>query len=62
MTWHSEKRRIFMARIATGDHDLVVMTHSAFESIDVHPDTKRAYIQERIKEYKHVLCSIDPQA
>jgi N12 class adenine-specific DNA methylase/SAM-dependent methyltransferase len=50
-----EKRRIFMARIATGDHDLVVMTHSAFQSIDVHPDTKRAYIEERIKEYKQVL-------
>jgi len=54
-----EKRRIFMARIATGDHDLVVMTHSAFESIDVHPDTKRAYIQERIKEFKQLLCAND---
>jgi N12 class adenine-specific DNA methylase len=54
-----ENRRIFMARIATGDHDLVVMTHSAFEAVDVHPDTKKAYIQERIKEYKQVLYSID---
>jgi len=54
-----ENRRIFMARIATGDHDLVVMTHSAFEAIDVHSDTKKAYIQERIKEYRQVLYSID---
>ena len=54
-----ENRRIFMARIATGDHDLVVMTHSAFESIDVHPDTKRAYIEERLKEFRQVLYSIN---
>jgi N12 class adenine-specific DNA methylase/SAM-dependent methyltransferase len=53
-----ENRRIFMARIATGDHDLVIMTHGAFEAIDVHPATKRAYIQQRIKEYKQVLLSI----
>ncbi|MFL5625472.1 MAG: DEAD/DEAH box helicase family protein, partial [Ktedonobacteraceae bacterium] len=57
-----EKRRIFMARIATGNHDLVVMTHSAFESIDVHPDTKRAYMLERIREYEQVLYSIDSKS
>ncbi len=53
-----ENRRIFMARIATGDHDLVIMTHAAFEAIGVHPATKSAYIQQRIKEYKQVLLSI----
>ena len=36
-----EKRRIFMARIATGDHDLVVMTHAAFEAIAVHPGDQK---------------------
>jgi Helicase conserved C-terminal domain/Type III restriction enzyme, res subunit len=53
-----EKRRIFMARIATGNHDLVVMTHAAFEAIAVHPETKRAYIEQRIKEYKQVLYGV----
>jgi N12 class adenine-specific DNA methylase len=57
-----ENRRIFMARIATGDHDLVIMTHSAFEAINVHPETKRAYIAEQIRAYKQVLYSIDPHS
>ncbi len=54
-----ERRRIFMARIATGDYDLVIMTHSAFEAIDVHPHTRRAYMQEQIRAYKQVLCSMN---
>jgi N12 class adenine-specific DNA methylase len=57
-----EKRRIFMARIATGDHDLVIMTHSAFEAINVHPETKKEYIEERIREYKQILCGIRPNS
>ena len=57
-----EKRRIFMARIATGNHDLVVMTHAAFEAIAVHPETKRAYIEQRIKEYKQVLYGVGSNA
>ena len=57
-----EKRRIFMARIATGDHDLIVMTHSAFEAINVHPETKKEYIEERIREYKQILCAINPNS
>jgi N12 class adenine-specific DNA methylase/phospholipid N-methyltransferase len=54
-----ERRRLFMARIATGDYDLVIMTHSAFEAIDVHPHTRRAYMQEQIRAYKQVLCSMN---
>jgi N12 class adenine-specific DNA methylase len=54
-----EHRRIFLARIATGDHDLIVMTHAAFAAIGVHPDTSKAYIEQRITEYKQVLYSIN---
>lgn len=54
-----ENRRIFMARIATGNYDMVVMTHSAFQAIDVHADTKRAFIREEIKAYKQLLLGVD---
>ncbi|GHP00684.1 hypothetical protein KSF_107310 [Reticulibacter mediterranei] len=55
-----DKRRLFMARIATGDYDLVIMTHSAFEAINVHPETKREHIRQQIREYQQVLCAIAP--
>jgi N12 class adenine-specific DNA methylase/SAM-dependent methyltransferase len=57
-----EHRRLFLARIATGTYDLIVMTHSAFQAIDVHPSTRAAYIREQIREYKQVLSRIPPES
>lgn len=42
-----ENRRVFAARCATGDWDAVIMTHSAFTMIPVHPDTERVWVQEQ---------------
>ena len=47
-----ERRKLFAARIATGDYDFVVMTHSGLGSIGVHPETEKAYIDHKIAIYR----------
>lgn len=42
-----ENRRVFAARCATGDWDAVIMTHSAFTMIPVHPNTEAKWVQEQ---------------
>ncbi|MFE1270649.1 helicase-related protein, partial [Streptomyces sp. NPDC058758] len=39
------KRREFIARAATGDWDAVIMTQTAFESIQMRPEAQLAYIE-----------------
>lgn len=41
-----DKRREFAARIATGDWDVVVMTHATFEKIPLSPPTMDAFVGE----------------
>lgn len=54
-----DRRKIFAARVATGNHDFVVMTHSAFGALNVHPDTERAYIEQSIELYREALEGIE---
>lgn len=55
-----DKRRQFCARIATGDWDAVIITHSSFERIKMSDDFMRSYIldeiariEEALEEYAH---------
>jgi N12 class adenine-specific DNA methylase len=50
----ASRRRLFVARCATGDWDAVIMSRSAFERIPLSPDVQRAYLArevERIREW-----------
>lgn len=47
-----ENRRLFAARCATGDYDMVVMTHQAFTSLPVDPDTERFWIEKQKAELR----------
>lgn len=42
----SKNRRAFTARCATQEWDMVLVTHSAFNAMDVDPDTQQRYIEE----------------
>lgn len=42
----SRNRRAFTARCATQQWDIVLVTHSAFNSMDVDPSTQVAYLEE----------------
>jgi len=45
-----ERRRELVSRIATGDWDAVVITHSSFERIRMSPRFSQAYIEEVLGE------------
>ncbi len=51
----AERRKIFAARVAMGDYDFVVMTHSGFGALPVHPETERLYLEKRIAAYWQTL-------
>ena len=54
-------RKLFAARCATGDWDAVVMTHSAFTAIPVHPRTEAQHLTELAARYRQALTA-EPHA
>jgi len=52
-----QERKLFAARCATGDWDAVVMTHSAFTAIPVHPATEAAHLSDLAARYRQALVS-----
>lgn len=50
-----EKRRDFVARVATGDWDGVLMTQSAFQNIGVSPAAEARYLQAQVDERREML-------
>lgn len=51
-----DKRRAFVARIATGDWDAVVMTQSTFERLSLSPETQRAFIEQQLAEARTMMA------
>jgi N12 class adenine-specific DNA methylase/SAM-dependent methyltransferase len=45
-----DRRRLFVARCATGDWDAVVMTRSAFERIPMSPAAQKAYLDREVAQ------------
>nr|BBH87215.1 hypothetical protein KTC_19660 [Thermosporothrix sp. COM3] len=54
-----EKRPLFAARLATGTWDLVVLTHSGFAALGVHPDTEARFLEARVTAYREALLSLE---
>ncbi len=50
-----EKRRKFVSRIATGNWDAVVMTHSSFGRIPISVERKEKHIRDQIEQYESAL-------
>jgi N12 class adenine-specific DNA methylase len=53
------KRKQLMARIATGDFDAVIVTHSAFTRLPVSPSARKKYLQDQLEELNDVLDGQD---
>lgn len=47
---HGDARRRFVARCATGDWDLVIMTHETFSSLPVPAQVERAWLEDQLGE------------
>jgi N12 class adenine-specific DNA methylase len=52
-----EKRRAFVARVATNEWDPVLMTRSAFERLPVSPDLEAAYIERQCEQLRAMLTA-----
>jgi N12 class adenine-specific DNA methylase len=52
---HGDKRREFVARVATGDWDSIVMTQSTFERLPMRPETVNRFIKELLDKTRWAL-------
>ncbi|HZZ77125.1 MAG TPA: DEAD/DEAH box helicase family protein [Gemmataceae bacterium] len=50
-----ERRKHLTAKIATGDWDAIIVTHSSFEKIGMSRDYQEDFLREQIAEYEHLL-------
>ncbi len=48
-------RRRFMGRIATGDFDAIVVTHSSFGKLPISPEFEAGFIRSEIQSYRELL-------
>jgi len=48
--FEKKNRQRFMARVATGDWDIIIVAHSSFGFIDMPAEEKLAFIQDQISE------------
>ncbi len=50
-----DRRKALTAKIATGDWDGIIVTHSSFERIGMSTDYQQRFLREQIKEYDDLL-------
>ena len=50
-----DKRRELMSRIATGNWDAIIVTHSGFEKIPMSEQTKRGFFQSQLDELESAI-------
>jgi N12 class adenine-specific DNA methylase len=51
-----ERRKHLTAKIATGDSDAIIVTHSSFERIGMSKEYQERFLREQIEEYERLLC------
>ena len=51
-----ERRKSLTAKIAAGDWDAIVVTHSSFERIGMSKEYRERFLREQIAEYERLLC------
>jgi N12 class adenine-specific DNA methylase len=50
-----DRRKLLTAKIASGDWDGIIVTHSSFERIGMSKDYQERFLREQIKEYDQLL-------
>jgi hypothetical protein len=51
-----ERRKVLTAKIASGEWDGIVVTHSSFERIGMSRGYQEQFLNEQIAEYEQLLC------
>jgi N12 class adenine-specific DNA methylase len=53
--FEKSRRRQFVSRIATGDYDCVIMSHSQFEKIPISYERKQRMLNDQIEEISYAI-------
>ena len=56
-----DNRRQFAARVATGDWDLVMMTHASFEKLPLRPETSNRFLGNLMDQARMTMASMQEQ-
>ena len=51
-----DRRKMLTAKVASGEWDGIVVTHSSFERIGMSRDYQERFLREQIAEYDQLLC------
>jgi N12 class adenine-specific DNA methylase len=51
-----ERRKFLTAKIASGDWDAIIVTHSSFERIGMSREYQERFLREQIGEYEDLIC------
>jgi N12 class adenine-specific DNA methylase len=51
-----DRRKMLTAKIASGDWDGIIVTHSSFERIGMSREYQEWFLREQIAEYERLLC------
>ncbi|MEJ3743140.1 SNF2-related protein [Actinomycetes bacterium KLBMP 9797] len=55
----ADRRRLFQARVTTGNWDAVIMTHRAFEQVAMSPQYQKTYLRTKIKKLEARLAAAE---
>ena len=50
-----DRRKLLTAKIASGDWDAIIVTHSGFERIGMSKEYQEEFLREQIREYEQLL-------
>lgn len=56
--FEKSRRKQFVSRIATGDYDCIIMSHSQFEKIPISKERKERMLNEQIQELSYAIEEI----
>src|SRR5262245_33218771 len=51
-----ERRKFLTAKIASGEWDGIIVTHSSFERVGMSRDYQEKFLRQQISEYDQLLC------
>src|SRR5436189_5709120 len=51
-----DRRKFLTAKIASGDWDGIIVTHSSFERIGMSRGYQEQFLKQQIEEYEQLLC------
>src|SRR5581483_1547293 len=51
-----DRRKVLTAKIASGEWDGILVTHSSFERIGMSRDYQEQFLKQQIEEYQQLLC------